>query len=80
MRLPLFERAALTQDVPRHHLKKGDVVRVIDYLEDPEPGYALEVFDALGTTVAVFAVPERYVEAIREGELLQVRQMDPEFQ
>jgi hypothetical protein len=76
MKLELFERAALTHDVPKHHLKKGDVVRVIDYLDNPEPGYALEVFDALGNTVDVLSVPEYYLEALREGELLQVRHVE----
>ncbi len=80
MKFTLFTRAALARDVPKHHLKKGDVVRIIDYLDNPETGYALEVFDALGNTLAVFAVPENYVEAIQEGELLQVRHMDVELQ
>jgi hypothetical protein len=76
MKFELFKRAALTRDVPKHRLKRGDVVRVIDYLDKPEPGYALEVFDALGNTVAVFAVPEYYLEPIVEGELLQVRHVE----
>ena len=80
MKFELYTRAVLTRDVPTDRLKKGDVVRVIDYLDDPEPGYALEVFDALGNTVAVLGVPENYLEAIREGELLQVRQMEEELQ
>ena len=73
MKFELYKRAALARDVPEHYLKKDDVVRVIDYLEEPEPGYALEVFDALGNTIAVFAVPESYLEALHEGEVLQVR-------
>ena len=76
MNFELFTRAVLTRDVPVHRLKKGDVVRVIDYLEDPEPGYALEVFDALGNTIAVLAVPEYFLEPILEGEVLQVRALE----
>jgi hypothetical protein len=79
MKFELYTRAVLARDVPEDRLKKGDVVRVIDYLDDPEPGYALEVFDALGNTVAVLGVPENYLEAIHEGELLQVRQMEEEL-
>lgn len=76
MKFELFTRAALARDIPTHHLKRGDVVRVIDYLDDPEPGYALEVFDALGNTIAVFAVPEYYLEPFVQGELLHVRHVE----
>ena len=41
---------------------------MIEYFDKPEPGYALEVFDALGHTVDVLSVPESYLEPIREGE------------
>ena len=79
MRFELFSRVALARDVPEYHLQKGDVARVVEYLDDPEPGYSLEVFDALGETVDVFSVPEYYLEPIRHGERLQVRQAEPEL-
>jgi hypothetical protein len=79
MKFELFSRVALARDVPEYHLKKGDVARVVEYLDDPEPGCALEVFDALGETVDVVSVPEYYLEAIRHYERLQVRQLEPEL-
>ena len=79
MKYKLFSRVALARDVPEYHQKKGDIARVVEYLDDPEPGYALEVFDALEETVDVFSVSEYYLEAIRHGERLQVRQEEPEL-
>jgi hypothetical protein len=73
MKLELFKKAVLVHDIPEDHLKHGDLVTVIDYLDNPEPGYMLEVFDVLGNTVNVLAVPERYLEPLHEGERLQVR-------
>ena len=78
MKFELFSRVALARDVPSYHLKKGDVARVVEYLDDPEPGYALEVFDALGETIDVFSVPEDYLEPIVHGERLQVRHVETE--
>jgi hypothetical protein len=79
MKFELFSRIALARDVPEYHLKKGDVARIVEYLDDPEPGYTLEVFDALGETVDVVSVPEYYLERIRHDERLQVRQVEPEL-
>jgi len=77
MKLELYKEAAFARDVPDRGIKKGDVATVIDYLDDPEPGYALEVFDALGDTVDVVSVPEYYLEPIRHDERLQVRPVEP---
>ena len=74
MKIELFSRVALARDIPEYQLKKGDVARVVDYLDDPEPGYTLEVFDALGETIDVFSVSVDDVELIHHGERLQVRQ------
>jgi hypothetical protein len=74
MRLELYKEAAFARDVPERGIKKGDVATVIDYYDNPEPGYGLEVFDALGHTVDVLTVPESYLEPIHEGERIQVRE------
>ncbi|HEY3875567.1 MAG TPA: DUF4926 domain-containing protein [Candidatus Kapabacteria bacterium] len=76
MKLEIYKEAAFARDVPERGIKKGDVATIIDYLSDPEPGYTLEVFDALGHTVDVLSVPEYYMEAIVEGERVQVRQFE----
>jgi hypothetical protein len=77
MSWPLYERVALKRDFPEHGLKKGDVATLVDYAPHPEgqePGCVLEVFNALGESTAVVAVPETDVEGLRADEVLTVRQ------
>ena len=40
-----------------------------------EDGYVLELFNALGESIAVVAVSESDVEPLRENEVLAVRQL-----
>ncbi len=76
MKFRLFSCIALNRDVPQYHLKKGDVARIVEYMDDPYHGYALEVFDALGDTIDVVSVSETYLEDVHHGERLQVRHVE----
>jgi hypothetical protein len=38
-----------------------------------EDGYSLEVFNALGDTIAVITVPESSIESLTEDEVFSVR-------
>jgi hypothetical protein len=40
-----------------------------------ESGYSIEVFNALGDTIAVTAVPESALESLHKNEVLSVRQL-----
>ena len=76
--IELYQRVALTQDLPEHHLCKGDVAVVVEYLPGTstsggEDGYALEVFNAVGETIAVVMVPVSAVTPLTENEVFQVR-------
>jgi hypothetical protein len=74
--LPLYQRVALVADIDEHRLKKGDVAVLVDRVPHPsggEAGVVLEVFNALGTSIAVVAVPESAIEPLREDEILSVR-------
>ena len=76
MRWPLYQRVALKRDLPEHGLKKGDVATLVDYVPGPEGrelGCVLEVFNALGESIAVMAVRESEVEGLHAGEVLSVR-------
>ena len=75
MRFELYSDAALARDIPEHGLCRGDVVKVVDYHQSAngENGYSIEVFNALGDTIAVTAVPESALEALRKDEVLSVR-------
>ena len=79
MKFELFKRVALAVDIPEHGLKKGDIATVVEYLpagNNLEPGYALEVFNALGESIDVFAVAESEIELLRETEVWHAREME----
>lgn len=76
MSLPLYQRVALKRDLPEHSLRRGDIAVLVDYVEHPEggeKGCLLEVFNALGESIAVVAVPESDLEDLRADEVLAVR-------
>jgi hypothetical protein len=76
MSLSLYQRVALRRDLPQHNLRKGDVTTLLDYVPHPEggeQGCVVEVFNALGESIAVVAVPESDLEELRADEILTVR-------
>lgn len=75
MTLELYKDAVLTRDVPEHHLKQGDIVKPIDrhIAPDGTEGYSIEVFNALGDTIAVTAVPTTALAPLRNNEILCAR-------
>jgi len=77
MKLELYSDASLTCDIPEHHLRRGDIVKLIDRHIDPDgtEGYSIEVFNAVGETIAVTAVPVFALEALRQDEVLCARQL-----
>jgi hypothetical protein len=76
---PLFSRVALAVDVPAEGMRRGDVATVVEWHPAPtpadEPGYSVEVFNAVGDTVAVLTVPESHVEPLRSDKVLTVRSL-----
>jgi hypothetical protein len=75
MRFALYTEAVLRRDVPEHWLRRGDLVRVVDYhvARDGTEGCSIGVFNALGETIAVTVVPEADLEPLREDEVLCAR-------
>ncbi len=79
MTFPLFSKVALKVDVPVHNLRRGDVATVVDAhpgSSHQQPGYSLEVFNALGETLAVVTVGEGEIEELKNDEVLHVRRLD----
>ena len=77
-KIKLYQRVALATDIPQHHLRQGDVAIVVEYLPGTtatagEDGYALEVFNAIGDTIAVVMVSASAVKPLSEHEILQAR-------
>ena len=76
MKFEMFSRVALKIDVPENGLRRGDLATIVEYhegLPGQEPGYSLEVFNAVGNTVAVIALGESEIESLREDEILCAR-------
>jgi len=75
VRFELYNDAALTRDISEHNLRRGDVVKVVDHHSSPngQNGYSIEVFNAIGDTIAVTAVPESALEPLHKDEVLSVR-------
>jgi hypothetical protein len=73
----LYTDAVLTRDVPAKALCAGDVVKIVDRHPVPggEDGYSIEVFNALGDTIAVTSVPESALEPLLSNEVFSVRRI-----
>ncbi|HEY8899915.1 MAG TPA: DUF4926 domain-containing protein [Chthoniobacterales bacterium] len=77
MKFELYTDAALARDLPTDGLCAGDVVKIVDHhpMGDTEDGYSIEVFNALGDTIAVTSVPESWLEPLLSNEVLSVRRL-----
>jgi len=74
-KLELYTDAALTCDLSEYRLRRGDIVKLVDHHVAPDgtEGYSIEVFNAVGETIAITAVPISALEALREDEVLCAR-------
>ena len=76
MKFEMFSRVALKTDVPESGLRRGDVATIVEFHQGrpgQEPGYSLEVFNAVGETVAVITLRESQMEPLSAKEILHVR-------
>jgi hypothetical protein len=72
----LFQRVTLARDFPTKHLRRGDVATIVDChpaSSGEKPGYSLEVFNAIGETIAVIVVDEFDIQPLRADEVLNAR-------
>jgi hypothetical protein len=78
MKYDLFKEVVLLRDIPEKKLKKGDVATIVDHhpAANSEDGYSLEVFNALGETIAVVTVAESEIETLKESEVFSVRSLE----
>jgi Domain of unknown function (DUF4926) len=76
MTLSLYQDVALTCNLPEHHLKVGDIATLVDFVPHPnmgEPGCVIEVFNAIGESLTVIAVPLSSVETLHPDSILSIR-------
>ncbi len=74
--LELYKEVALTIDIPSENLRKGDVATLIDIVPHPsggEDGVVLELFNAIGESIAVTVVPQSAVTPLRSDQMPAVR-------
>jgi hypothetical protein len=76
MTMELYQEVSLTRDLPEYGLRAGDIAILVDFVPHPsdgEAGCVLEVFNAIGESFVVIAVPISVVEVLRPDEILTVR-------
>lgn len=75
-KLELYKEVSLTKDIPKENLCKGDVATLIDRVPHPsggEEGAVLELFNAIGESIAVVVVPLSAVAPLRPDQMPTVR-------
>ncbi|WP_319422948.1 DUF4926 domain-containing protein [Pleurocapsa sp. FMAR1] len=76
MTLELYSEVALTQNIAEHNLKIGDVATIVDFVPHPqggEEGCVLEIFNAVGESIAVVTVPISAIKSLSASEILTTR-------
>ena len=77
MKFQLFNRVALREHLPKYNLRRGDVATIVEHHPATgEDGYSLEVFNALGDTIAVITVAESQIKPLKSDRVLQVRLLE----
>ena len=77
MKFKLFQQVALTKDIPEKKLRRGDLATVVEThsASGGEFGYFIEVFNAVGETIAVTAVPESFLQELTDNEIVHIRSL-----
>lgn len=79
MQVELYTEVALTRDIPQENLRRGDVATLLDIVPHPgggEDGAVLELFNAVGESIAVTTVPLSSVAPLRADQVPAVRSLD----
>ena len=77
MRFKEFQQVALAKDIPENNLRRGDLATIVEIhpANGGEVAYSIEIFNALGETIAVTTVPESALEELTANEILHVRSL-----
>jgi len=67
----------LARDIPAKNLRSGDLATIVEThpTSGGEIGYSIEIFNAIGETIAVTAVPESFLQELTDNEILHVRSL-----
>ncbi|NJK80418.1 MAG: DUF4926 domain-containing protein [Chloroflexaceae bacterium] len=69
-----YEQVVLTEDLPEHDLKAGDLGTVV-MIHGDHAGYELEIFSAGGRTLDVVTVEAHQVRPVSRRDVLHVREL-----
>jgi hypothetical protein len=72
----MFSQVSLSTSIPQHRLRRGDVATIVEHHPGRlglQPGYTLEIFNAVGETVGVVTVRESQIEPLTAQSVLHVR-------
>jgi hypothetical protein len=77
MRFKQFQQVALAKDITDSNLRQGDLATIVEIhpKNGGEIGYSIEIFNAVGETLAVTTVPESALEELTANEVLHVRSL-----
>ncbi len=76
MELEMYQEVSILRDIPEENLRAGDVATLVDRVDHPhggEAGAVLEVFNALGESIAVVTVPISAIAPLRGDQVPAVR-------
>ena len=79
MTIELYTEIALNRDIVEYHLKQGDIATLVDFVPHPqggEQGCVLEIFNAVGESIAVVTVPISAIKPLAANEVLTIRSLD----
>lgn len=77
MEFKLYSEVVLAQNIAEYNLKTGDVATLVDLIPHPrgEAGCVLEIFNAIGESIAVVAVPVSAIKPLEANEILTTRSL-----
>lgn len=75
-KIELYNEVTLTRDFAANNLYQGDIATVVDFVDHPadgEQGAVLEVFNAIGESIAVLTVPVSAIAPLSSEYILSAR-------
>jgi hypothetical protein len=76
MKPTLYAEVALTRDIPAEKLQAGDIGVLVEYVTHPtggEEGAVLEIFNAIGESIALVTVPVSAIAPLSADQVPTVR-------
>ncbi|MEO8397167.1 MAG: DUF4926 domain-containing protein [Chloroflexota bacterium] len=75
--IPEHDRAILTEDMPKYHLKAGDI-GVVVHVYSTGDAYEVEFFTLDGQTLDVVTVEAGQVRPVSRRDVMHARTLEPE--